>query len=358
MNKTTWQKTKDRRIKKRGDVYWARFMKRGHHVQQSLETSSFEIAKRAVENIEGDILLGVNWKKEKELFETAWPEFLEDKAKGIKTKKARPKTFKEYVGFGERFYKPNFNHLRLSQINEEAWSDLVDQIRKEKPGMQFDNVRKYLMGFLSWAYRKGKIRVKPELFDPDVDIKAERDHDGPGLAYSLEQLKVMREIAREQSDRFYTFMLMMQYMGMRPGEITQLKRDRVDFGERVIRLRKADTKTAQARVVPIHTKVLLRIEHMMGLTEGSDYLFVNANDFKRPMDPQGFKKYWAEILAHPLIAGRVYDMRHTFITHAIKQGMNPAAVAKMTGTSLRMIERRYLHLTSEDLGQEISKFEL
>lgn len=352
---TIWAPTKDSRIKKRGEVYWARFMKRGQHVQQSLETTSFAIAKAQVENIESDILLGVNWRKERELFETAWPEFLIDKVKGIKTRPARESTIKGYSWFGDNFFIPAFNDLRLSQIDEMAWDELVKKIQKEKPGMHFDNVRKYLSGFLSWAYRKGKIRVKPELYDPDRARKEQQDHDSPGLAYTIEQMKIMREIAKKQSPRFYLFMLMAQYMGMRPSEITQLKKDRVSWDEQVIRLRKADTKTKSAREVPIHGTVWSLLKSQCDATAGSPFVFPNHNHTRTPMDPTGFKKYWNAILEHPDINGRVYDFRHTFITHAIKQGMNPVAVGRMTGTSLQMIEKRYLHLTVKDLSENIER---
>lgn len=349
-----WASTKDSRIKKRGAVYWARFTKRGQTVEQSLETKSFEIAKKMVENIEQDVLLGVNWRREKEYFGTAWPDFLSDKSKGIKTRPARSNTLQGYISFGELYYLPNFKDVMLSDL-EDAWEALVEKTRQEKPKMHLDNMRKYLMGFSSWAYRKGKIRTKLEFFDPDIKRKEERQQDGPGLAYSVEQLRKQREFAKKQSPRFYLFCLMAHFMGMRPSEITQLKKDRIDLGDNVIRLRKADTKNARARDVAIHTEVLKPLIAQMDANKGlSDYLFPNHSDKKRAMDPTGFKKYWYA-QENP---GRIYDFRHTFITHAICQGLNPAAVALMTGTSLKMIETRYLHFSAKDLNKEISKFHL
>lgn len=349
-----WQSTRDSRIKRRGNIYWARFKKRGQTVEQSLETRSFDIAKRMVENIEQDVLLGVNWRRDKEYFETAWPDFLSDKAKGIKTKQARAKTLKEYVGFGERYYLPNFKDVMLSDL-EDAWELLVDKIKKEKPNMHFDNLRKYLMGFGSWAHKKGKVRARLEFFDPDIKRKEERQKDSPGRAYTTEELAKQRRSAVRQGKRYLLFTLMCQYMGMRPSEITQLKKDRIDLNDDLIRLRKADTKNKAARDVPIHPRLRKRLIAQMEQTEGlSDFLFPNRNDRSRPMDPTGFKKYWYAQDED----GRIYDFRHTFITHAIKQGLNPSAVAMMTGTSLKMIEQRYLHFSAKDLNKEILKFHL
>ena len=42
-------------------------------------------------------------------------------------------------------------------------------------------------------------------------------------------------------------------------------------------------------------------------------------------------------------------LRHSFITNALRSGMSPILVAKIAGhSSLRMIERVYSHLTTDD----------
>lgn len=353
----TWEPTKDPRIKRRGKFYWARFEKRGRVVQESLGTQSFETAKRVVEEIESCILLGVDWRKERELFETAWPEFLIDKAQGNKTKIARPYTLEQYTGFGVRYYTPHFKDMRLSDMNELAWEEFVEKVRKDKPDMIFFNMKKYLQGFLSWAKRKGKIRELPELFDPDAKIKAAREEAGPGKAYTLDELKSMREAAARVPN-FYLFVLIAQFMGMRPSEITQLKKDRIDLDRGVIALRRADTKTHGARLVPIHPEVRDKLEVQMEQSEGSPYLFPNRSDKLRPMDKTGFKKRWAEILEAAKLDGRIYDFRHTFITHALRSGANPVVVAEITGTSIRVIQKHYLHLEPKDLVNEIEKVRL
>lgn len=347
-----WQPTKDQRLKKRGQVYWARFTKNGQTVEKSLETKSFDIARRLADSIEQDVLLGINWRKSKEYFETAWPDFLSDKTKGIKTKKARPKTLKEYIGFGERFYIPNFSEVRLTDL-EDAWEHLVDKIKTEKPDMQFDNLRKYIMGFASWAHRKGKIKDRLEFFDPDIERKENAEEEGPGISYTLEQLAIQREHAEKAGKRYCLFVYMGHYEGMRPWEITQLKKTRIKLDENVIKLRRADTKTKSARTIPIHPIVKSKLVEQMSATE-SEYLFPNQRDIDRPMDPNGFKKYWYELDE----AGRLRDWRSSFITHAINQGVNPFVVAKMTGTSLKMIEKFYLKFSATDLNKEIEKFRL
>jgi integrase len=172
----------------------------------------------------------------------------------------------------------------------------------------------------------------------------------------------MRKAASHHG-RFYLFILMAQYMGMRPSEISQLRLDRINLGDQVIELRRVDTKTAKARKVPIHPKVLRHLKNRMlkSAADKSDFLFPHAHVLKNPnapMDRNGFKKVWRAIAKEAGVEGRIYDFRHTFITHAIKSGMNPSVVAEITGTSIRIIQKYYMHLVANDLNQAIKGFEL
>lgn len=353
--KKHWIKTKDSRIKKRGEYYWARFTRREVKVEESLSTKSFVTAQRMVEDIESNILLGVNWRKERELFETAWPDFLSDKAKGIKTKIARDKTLKEYIGFGEREFLPFFSDCRITDVDEKAWEDFVEHVRKSKPDILFFNMRKYLMGFLSWAKRKGKIREVPELYNPDIRPDEDDENEGPGKEFAESEMETMQDLAFMP---FKLCLFLAQYMCMRSSEITQLHKKRIDKTARMIRLRRVDTKTGHPRAVPIHDEVWPLLLEQLEASSDSPFLFPNRVDHNRPMDPTGFKKPWNEIRESGGIDGRFHDLKHTWITNAIRSGMNIAVVAKIAGTSIKVIERTYLHLTEKDLSTELLKFSI
>lgn len=354
---TTWKKTAEPKIKKRDGIYWARFMKRGRRVEASLETKNFEVAKRAVENIEHKIVLGRSWKRERQLFKDAWIEFLIDKKDGNKVRPARRNTLYGYTSFGNNYFLPFFGEMRLSDIDQESWQDFVAWVKKTHGEVQFFNIRKYMMGFLTWAKRHEKVLTPPYLFDPDAKKNLEKEEFSPGKAYTKAELSRLRKSSANH-ERFYLFMLMAQYMGMRPSEMTQLKKDRIDFNDNIIVLKKADTKTNIGRRVPIHPVVLPRLSLQYDEAGDSEYLFPNRNRKGAPMDPTGFKKVWYAIAKDAGVEGRMYDFRHTFITHAIADGMNPAIVAEITGTSLRIIQKHYLHLAPNDLTTAMNSFRL
>lgn len=366
----TWAKTKDPRIKKRGQFYWARFGKKGYLVQESLGTRSFATAVRVCDDIEECLLRGVSWRKTKDLFETAWPDFLSDKAKGIKTKIARPKTLREYIGFGERVVLPHLGKYRVCDFDEEKWEWLVAEIRKEKPNILFFNPRKYLMGFLSWAKRKGKITEVPELYNPDkkpMGFDEDTDDEVIERLYSKDELRRLRDGLDKNGEEVFDFkgleafrlwILMGQFMGMRSSEITQLHKNRINIQTRTIALRARDTKTGDPRTVPIHNTVLKPILAQIKASDKSPYLFPNRWDKKRPMDQTGFKKPWNALREATGIEGRFHDFKHSFITHALNDGMNPVIVSRIVGTSLRVIEKVYLHLQPKDLVNGLNRLRL
>lgn len=353
---TSWAPTKDPRIKRRDGVYWARFMKRGRRVEVSLETRSFELAKRQVEDIEGKLLVGRSWKKERELFKDAWIQFLIDKKEGNRVRPARPRTLRDYAWFGEKYFIPYFGDLRLGDIDSHTWEQFIAHVQGDSE-TGFFNLRKHFSGFLTWAKRHEKILVPPYLKDPDAKENREKEEFTPGKAYTVAELKRLLKASKSHG-RFHLWMLMSVYMGMRPSEISQLARSRIDLEAGVINLKRLDTKTSRSRRVPIHPKVLLALSERMAVTRDIEHLFPNRHDKTRPMDPQGFKKVWYAIAERAKVEGRPYDFRHTFITHAIAQGLNPAAVGMITGTSLEMIEKVYLHLSNEDLKKIIQHFEV
>lgn len=357
-NSIVWAPTKNPRIKKRREMYWARFQLRGVEVCESLGTRSFTLAERMTEEIESCILLGVNWRKEKELFETAWPEFLTDKSKGIKTRAARATTLGQYIWIGEKWFMPFFKDKRLTEIDEDLWDKYIVHVKSESASEDATifNHRKYLVAFINWAWKKGKLKERPDLYDPDKANKKDSDEpEGPGKAYTKDELEAFRSKAVMP---FKLAVYMAQYMGMRSSEITQLHKNRIDLTKKTITLRAGDTKIGRGRVVPIHKEVVPLMLEQINVTPDSNYLFPNRDDKKRPMDKGGFKKPWAALKVECGAEGRFHDFRHTWITLALTYGMNPVVVSKIAGVSIKVIETVYLHLTDETLINDLSKLRL
>lgn len=365
----TYQKTKDKRIKRRGKIYWARFSKKGIRVQESLFTDDFKMAQAITDKIENAILNGKNYKEVLgardtdgvPLFDELWPKFIEDIINGNQKrgiKKLRERTVAEYINMGERYFLEFFKITRPDEWDADLWEKYCEFARsKSSRGerLKLFNHWKHFNGFLSWATKLGHIKAKPYIYNPDKQTFKDQDTDTPGINLSDEQLKQLREKSAYH-DRFHLYVLMAQFEGMRSSEITQLQKDRIDFKNGIISLKRADTKTGQARDIPIHSEVRDLLKAVYD-SNANEFLFPNANDPSRPMDPTGFKKLWDVLREETGVDCRFHDLRHSCATRLFAT-INPVIACKILGMSMATAMKVYLHFTNDQLAEALEKLKL
>ena len=77
-----------------------------------------------------------------------------------------------------------------------------------------------------------------------------------------------------------------------------------------------------------------------------------------PLQTSGVLQMIREAASRARLTKRVYPhlFRHSFITEALRRGMNPLLVAKIVGhSSLAMIQRNYEHLVADDSYEALSR---
>lgn len=358
MAEFSWVKTADDRIKLLGEVYYARFSTKGQRVQTSLGTKNFKVAVQMTDDIQKSILLGEDWRKEKQMFDELWPEFIEAKATG-KIRgfpKVRERTLKDYIGHGERWYLPFFGATRVDKIDVEMWEAYMTHVKatsKAGENAVMLNHWKYLSSFFSWALACGHIAKNPGIYNPDAD---QEDDETVGRSYSDDELRRLREAA---SGPVKVWVMMAQYMGMRSTEITAIQKDRIDTRTWIIRLKKADTKTATSRLIPVHPEVQPFIMEQMARHPGSPYLFPNRDDETRPMDRSGFQNQWTQIRTETGITGRFHDFRVSYATRVFAiPGLNPVVICASLGMSLKVALKHYIKFDESQLSAISGGFKL
>lgn len=352
--------TRDSRIKRVGDIYYARFSRRGVRIEQSLDTSNFKLALDLVDSIERAILTGGDYR---ELFDDSlrpenkgklicdlWPMFMKDRVTGTtKVTKLREKTLKEYSGFYTRYYEPFFGNRKASEIDPDLWGEFILFVEaKSKKGTSLKkfNLWKYLSGFCKWCVLNGHLKEMPEIYNPDPND----GEDGAGKNYTDDELKTFKKKSQAMGEAFHLWIMLSMSMGMRSSEITQLHKNRIDLKNSVVALKKQDTKTKTARKIPIHPSVLLILKAQLEATKRSHYLFPNRADSSRPMDTTGFKKPWKQIREENGIEGRFHDLRHSYATRIFANpNVNPVMAAKALGMSMKVAMEVYIHYTDEQL---------
>jgi integrase len=135
--------------------------------------------------------------------------------------------------------------------------------------------------------------------------------------------------------------------GLRPAEWAAIERRDVDKTRRVVLVR--GTKTHKSRrEVPLTTTALAALNEVPPRLD-SRYVFTTSRkcpgrDEPGPFDVANFRRrVWAPAIDSAGVAkpARIYDLRSTFISNALANGLTVFETARIAGTSVKMIEQHY-----------------
>ena len=143
--------------------------------------------------------------------------------------------------------------------------------------------------------------------------------------------------------------------GLRPAEWIALEKRDVDRKERVAYVRRSFTRgqlkipktEASTRAVPLQARALEALDRIKG-GNGSPLLFPGERGGY--LDVHHFRPYqWrpAQEAAGITPIRRVYDLRRTFATLALRAGLSTFDLSRYMGASLTMIDRHYGHLARD-----------
>ena len=163
------------------------------------------------------------------------------------------------------------------------------------------------------------------------------------------------ELAVRLGPRYGPPVLFAAATGLRPGEWMALEQRDIDRQARVVYVRRAlrngrlkSTKTeGSIRAVPLQTIALAALDQLRADDE-SQLLFPSPRGGY--FDLHNFRnRYWkpAQIAAGIVPLRRVYDLRHTFATFALRAGISTFDLSRYMGASLTMIDRHYGHLARD-----------
>ena len=161
--------------------------------------------------------------------------------------------------------------------------------------------------------------------------------------------------AAELGPRYGSMVLFAAATGLRPGEWIALEHRDIDRDNRLVYVRRAfrvtrlkTTKTNTARAVPLQRTALDALDKLPSPPGATSLLF--------PAPEGGYLDLhnWRSRLWRPAqrAAGitptrRLYDLRHTFATVALRAGLGTFELSRYMGTSLINIDRSYGHLARD-----------
>jgi integrase len=290
---------------------------------------------------------------------------VEDYLASCRARGLSPKTVKDAYGYPLRqVFLPFCEREGITTVDEVSnkvmdrySSGLLERGGKRGP-LSRHSVHAYVRNvnlFLGWAQRQGEaVSGKgqlPRLARRDVDV------------LSRDEIAAMEAAAPTERDKLIIRVL--ADTGMRVGELVGLRPADVIERNRTHLLRITHAKGGDNRLAPIMPDLARRLRRYAEKgrpVDSPDRLFValrrSPNGRISALETSGVLQMVRDIAERAGVRKRVYPhlFRHSFITEALRRGMNPLMVAKIVGhTSLVMIQRNYEHLVVDDTYAALSR---
>jgi integrase len=145
--------------------------------------------------------------------------------------------------------------------------------------------------------------------------------------------------------------------GMRSGEIQKLTWPKVDLRAGLIRLEGKDTKTGEARVVPISSALRETLEEIRREQREGKIAPIDGRVFTwlgKPLGWQGWKRAFNTARRKAGLEDlRFHDLRHTFVTCKVREGWDYKRIMAITGHKTFAVFQRYNNPSEEDIKEVV-----
>ena len=261
----------------------------------------------------------------------------------------KPSTIMEYIGKQNVWFKPTVGEKFLSDITTQDVHDVIYN-------REFD---------VTWYTRSSALRKINRIFqmalddgivqcNPSKRIRVKVPEARKTVLNRVEIDKLLLE-AKKVDHRFYDVWVLAVMTGMRSGELHALKWSDVCFDLEIVRIQRSwtsknglgTTKNARCRVLPISGELDRFLKELK--LKGSDpegQVLPRLQEWSRGDQAQVLKDFCRGIGITPI---KFHDLRATFITQMLANGVSLAHVMAMVGHAEIKTTQGYLRLAGIEL---------
>jgi len=239
---------------------------------------------------------------------------------------------------------PAFGELRLAEITTDLVADYRNErLKKVKPATVYQE-----LGLMRRMFNVARREWKWVKDNPVADLSfsvGTRNFRDRWLTEE-EEYTLLRNAGNPWW--LYPLLMVALHTGMRKGEILALRWQDIDFRRRILTIHKS--KTNMKRGIPLSdtlTSVLLDLKQNRKLFEISGRVF--------PISDRSLRQSYNKALERSGIENFTFhDLRHTFATRLVQNGVDIYSVQKLLGHTTVSMTLRYTHHYPESLRGSIA----
>jgi len=258
-------------------------------------------------------------------------------------------TLLNYEGKNRHWIMPFWEGKDIKSITPQDVHDVVYDKAKNSSWYTRKSTLKYIKRLLTMAFEEGLIPKNPAL---QVKVKVPQAKQA---VLSKTEVDVLLREAKAVNHRFYEVWVVAVLTGMRSGEMYALKWTDVDFEGDKIHVTRAwnskngfgETKSAKHRIVPMSGELKkFLLKHRMRQGAGSEFVLPRLEEWTGGMQAQVLRSFCEGI---GITQVKFHDLRATFITRLLGQGISLAVVMAIVGHSQIKTTQAYLRLAGLEL---------
>jgi integrase len=237
---------------------------------------------------------------------------------------------------------------KLSDINSGEIRDLVNITLKDRSPSQRKNVLKYIRICFEYAVERGYLDRNPT---PRMKFRL---GDKVKTVLTKAQVEILLNKSREYDSEWYPIWVMALYTGLRNGELFGLTWDKVNFESRTILVDTAwhryhgfkSTKSGDDRFIEIAPNLLLLLSELKLKNYDSVFVLPRITNWEKGYQAHDLRMFLQGV-GLPQI--RFHDLRATWCTLILQNGIEPIKVMKMGGWKNMATMERYVRQAGIDI---------
>lgn len=298
--------------------------------------------------------------RKQEVPEDAFFKIAQDYMSTLKAKGLKKSTLKAYNSILRTHLLPQFANSSVSEMTTKMVDTWFSGLRSAKNTPLSKKTRNNIINFLSEIMAKAVVWEHCKE-NPIKAISRSKREDKDMLFWSKEERDTFLVTVSQQSPRFFPIFATFLFTGMRIGEILALRWNHIDLEKGTIHVQKnfvvdheTSPKSGKTRIIQICQFLVEVLTEYKGSNKKRALVFSRSNGSHLSNDVlrKPFLRLCAQANVKPI---RMHDMRHTFASLALMDGVDVPTVQKWLGHKDITTTMRYIKLLPDHMRQEAQK---